>query len=502
MVVTPCQMEKPAPSPRVAREARNAQKYVSRPYPNGCLASGGRLPRLSAMNRKTSVTVSATECAASDSIAEEWLIRPPMNLATAIARLASPATITVPVDSPSEPSSEPCPWTARSSVGCVMAAAVPRDGRAQPWCGSAPVGNGGGSRCREEWGPQGPATSDERASRDRGTAAGRGVVRSGARRVPRRATSGLTRPGNGCWSRCGPEDHSVIASPHSDEVDDEDQGRAGLDHAARAAIPVRLLRGDGQPPAATDLHAGDALVPALDHHAPAEPELQRVAAVPGGVELLTALVGDADVVRAHQAAGGRLRAVADDQVLDHEVVRGRSGGRVDVRSAQLGHGSPSCAGTLPAPSTIQAAARPGRRRGQTRSTSGDAGSATPPTSSGWAISSAGRRAARIAITASTGGTRPASTKVVVRPITSLTVPARAMDSGMKLSDTKKSRLDTRPSSAGGPRRCSSVPQMTMPAWKVAPMTAPAAIMTQSAAERPNTTSGTQPRPHSRFMTVR
>src|SRR3954463_14201901 len=337
------------------------------------------------MNRKTSVTVSATECAASDSIAEEWLIRPPMNLATAIARLASPATITVPVDSPSEPSSEPCPWTARSSVGCVMAAAVPRDGRAQPWCGSP-------------------------------------------------------RPGNGSWSRCGPEDHSVIALSHSDEVDDEDQGRAGLDHAARAAIPVRLLRGDGQPPAATDLHAGDALVPALDHHAHAEPELQRVAAVPGGVELLTALVGDADIVRAHQAAGGRLRAVADDQVLDHEVVRGRSGGRVDVRSAQLGHGSPSCAGTLPAPSTIQAAARPGRRRGQTRSTSGDAGSATPPTSSGWAISSAGRRAARIAMTASTGGTRPASTKVVVRPITSLTVPARAMDSGMKLSDTKKSRL--------------------------------------------------------------
>src|SRR4051794_23397704 len=388
------------------------------------------------MNRKTSVTVSATECAASDSIAEEWLIMPPMNLATAIARLASPATITVPVDSPSEPSSEPCPWTARSSVGCVMAPAVPRAGRAQPWCASAPVGNGSWPRCREEWGPQGPATSDERAHRDRGTAPGRGVVRSGARRVPRRATNGLTatgerllaavscgvgpagsrderrtgspRPGNGSWPRCGPEDHSVIASPHSDEVDDEDQGRAGLDHAARAAIPVRLLRGDGQPPAATDLHAGDALVPALDHHAHAEPELQRVAAVPGGVELLTALVGDADVVRAHQAAGGRLRALAHDQVLDHEVVRGRSGGRVDVRSAQLGHGSPSCVGTLPAPSTIQAAARPGRRRGQTRSTSGDAGSSTPLTSSGWAISSAGRRAARIAITASTGGTGPAS----------------------------------------------------------------------------------------------
>src|SRR5436305_2452913 len=125
--------------------------------------------------------------------------------------------------------------------------------------------------------------------------------------------------------------------PDADEVDDEDEGGAGLDDAARAALAVGLVRRDGQPAAAADLHAGDALVPALDDHADAEPELQRVTAVPGGVELLTALVSDADVVRADQAAGGRLWAVAHDQVLDHEVVRSRSGGRVDVRSAQLGH---------------------------------------------------------------------------------------------------------------------------------------------------------------------
>jgi hypothetical protein len=64
------------------------------------LGVGRRLPLFSATKRKTSVTVSATECAASDSIADEWLMRPPISFATAIARFASPATITVPVDSP------------------------------------------------------------------------------------------------------------------------------------------------------------------------------------------------------------------------------------------------------------------------------------------------------------------------------------------------------------------------------------------------------------------
>src|SRR4051812_49906995 len=55
------------------------------------------------MNSSTSVIVSAREWAASLIIAEEWLIRPPTSLAIAIARLAAPARITVPVDSPSEP---------------------------------------------------------------------------------------------------------------------------------------------------------------------------------------------------------------------------------------------------------------------------------------------------------------------------------------------------------------------------------------------------------------
>ena len=108
----------------------------------------------------------------------------------------------------------------------------------------------------------------------------------------------------------------------------------------------------------------------------------------------------------------------------------------------------------------------------------------------------------MATAAMTSGDRPATRNTVVSPTTSPTVPASAIESGMKLRDTKKSRLDTRPSSAAGTRRCSSVPQMTMPAWKTAPMTAPAATISHRSTGKPKTTIGTQPTPQSAFMTVR
>src|SRR3954453_2755672 len=329
-----------------------------------------------------------------------------------MARFASPATMTVPVDSPPESSSGAASATSSSVVeaGCVMARGCPEP--------------------------------------------------------PRR---------------------NRTSSPHADEVHHEDQGRARLDDTAGAALAVGLVGGDGQPAPAADLHSGDAFVPALDDHADTQPELQRVAAVPGRVELLAAVVRDADVVGADQAAWRRLGAVTDGDVLDHEVVGGRPGGWLDVRSGQLGHGSPSRTGTIPASSSHPSSACSG---------------SLDAASSGWAISSAGRRAATIATAASTGGRRPARRNVVVRPIAPPTVPASAIDSGMKLSETKKSRLATRPSRAGGTRRCSSVPQMTVPASNVAPMTAPAAIRTQSSLVNPKTTIGTQPRPHSRFITVR
>src|SRR5690349_11753423 len=85
------------------------------------------------------------------------------------------------------------------------------------------------------------------------------------------------------------------SSAHVDEIDDEDQRLATLDGATGAAVAVAQVRRDGQLAAAAHLHPLDALVPALDDHADTETEVQRRAAVPGGVELLARGVGDADV---------------------------------------------------------------------------------------------------------------------------------------------------------------------------------------------------------------
>src|SRR3712207_5009991 len=133
---------------------------------------------------------------------------------------------------------------------------------------------------------------------------------------PRRAAGWLSA-GRGRLRVVGSAGRPTV-SPHADEVDDEDQRRAGLDDPAGATVAVGLVRRDGQPAPAADPHPLHALVPALDHHADAEPELQRVAAVPGGVELLSAVVGDADVVGADQVTGLRLGTVADGDVLDQD----------------------------------------------------------------------------------------------------------------------------------------------------------------------------------------
>ena len=60
---------------------------------------------------------------------------------------------------------------------------------------------------------------------------------------------------------------------------------------------VAEVRRDDEQPAAALAHAGDALIPAGDDHLRAELELERVAAVPRGVELLAVGERDADVLR-------------------------------------------------------------------------------------------------------------------------------------------------------------------------------------------------------------
>src|SRR5882672_1682985 len=103
-----------------------------------------------------------------------------------------------------------------------------------------------------------------------------------------------------------------------EQLDVEHQGGVGRDHAATALLAVGELGRDGELAHAADLHAFDALVPALDDIARAEGEVERVAAAAAGVELLA--VGElADVVHEDVVAGARRGAAADDQVLDDQA---------------------------------------------------------------------------------------------------------------------------------------------------------------------------------------
>src|SRR5688572_3851697 len=105
------------------------------------------------------------------------------------------------------------------------------------------------------------------------------------------------------------------SSTNADEVHDEDERLVGPDHAAGPALAVRQVGRDRDAAASADAHPGDALVPAGDHLALAEAELERVTAVPGGVELLLRLPGHADVVDFDRLAGDGLVAGADLDVV-------------------------------------------------------------------------------------------------------------------------------------------------------------------------------------------
>ena len=89
--------------------------------------------------------------------------------------------------------------------------------------------------------------------------------------------------------------------------------------AARASRAVGHRRRDRQLPPAADLHPENALIPAGDHLPLAELELERAAAIPGGVELLAGRERDPDVVDGHLLPGDRLGTVAGGEVLDPEL---------------------------------------------------------------------------------------------------------------------------------------------------------------------------------------
>ncbi len=81
------------------------------------------------------------------------------------------------------------------------------------------------------------------------------------------------------------------------------------------------MGGDRQAPAPPDLHAGDTLVPSLYDLAAPQAELERLIAVPRGVELLAVRPGDPDIMNRHVLAGAGFLAAANREVLDHQVSR-------------------------------------------------------------------------------------------------------------------------------------------------------------------------------------
>src|SRR5882757_7467311 len=103
-----------------------------------------------------------------------------------------------------------------------------------------------------------------------------------------------------------------ITSSGGQQVDDKYQSLAGQPVPA-AFGAVGLFGRDGQLTTAADLHAGDAVLPALNE--PAQRELDGLAAVPRTVEFLAGVVLDAHVVHLDGAAWHGLRTVADHQVL-------------------------------------------------------------------------------------------------------------------------------------------------------------------------------------------
>src|SRR5580693_1965045 len=99
-------------------------------------------------------------------------------------------------------------------------------------------------------------------------------------------------------------------SADAQQLDLEHQVGVGRDQPARALLAVAQRRRNEELALAAHAHAGESLVPALDHRADAELELERRAAVAAGVEL-GAVLQPAGVMHLDHLAGLGLVAFAD-----------------------------------------------------------------------------------------------------------------------------------------------------------------------------------------------
>src|ERR1700689_4032165 len=119
----------------------------------------------------------------------------------------------------------------------------------------------------------------------------------------------------------------------SKQLDVEYQGCARRNDPARATLTVTERRRDDELALTADLHALDALIPALDHLTAAQAKAKRLVAILGAVELLALLVA-------------RRRLVQPARVMHHGGLArfdGVSGSGLDV-----GHGALSMTLRTPA----------------------------------------------------------------------------------------------------------------------------------------------------------
>src|SRR5262245_26146905 len=131
------------------------------------------------------------------------------------------------------------------------------------------------------------------AARSRTTASSAGVaaVLWATTRTRACEDDSMRAPFVGCPDGASPRARVPARSADLRQIDVEDERLVGPDRRRRPLRAVGEFGRDRQPASLTDLHPGDALVPALDDLPTPEGERERLLA-PGGVELLAVLEED------------------------------------------------------------------------------------------------------------------------------------------------------------------------------------------------------------------
>src|SRR3990167_5099985 len=112
---------------------------------------------------------------------------------------------------------------------------------------------------------------------------------------------------------------SIIPRQHFQQFNLKDQIGVRLDMCAELALAITQVRRYEEFAFATNLHAHQALVPALDHPAGADHALEGFAAIIGGIEL-AAIFEKSVVLGGDQRTSDHFPAVTQLNIFDHQFV--------------------------------------------------------------------------------------------------------------------------------------------------------------------------------------